>query len=40
MSYSVKLTEDVVTKFNSWRLSKREVQEIRQGLHKIGRAHV
>jgi hypothetical protein len=32
MNYSVKLTEDVIAKLNSWRLSKREVQEIRQGL--------
>jgi hypothetical protein len=35
MNYSVKLTEDVVAKLNSWRLSKREVQEIRQGLHTL-----
>ena len=35
MSYSVKLTEEVVTKINSWRLSKREIQEIRQGLHSL-----
>jgi len=35
MSYSVKLTEDVVTKLNSWRLSKRELQEIRLGLQTL-----
>ena len=33
MSYSVKLTEDVVLKLNGYRLSKREVREIRRGLH-------
>jgi hypothetical protein len=35
MSYEVKLTEGVVAKLNGWRLSKREVQEIRQGLHTL-----
>ncbi len=35
MSYSVKLTEEVVAKLNSYRLSKREVREIRQGLHAL-----
>ena len=35
MNYSVKLTEEVVAKLNSWRLSNREVQEIRQGLHTL-----
>ena len=35
MSYSVKLTEDVVVKLNGYRLSKREVREIRQGLHAL-----
>ena len=32
MSYSVKLTEQVVVKLNGYRLSKREVREIRHGL--------
>jgi hypothetical protein len=35
MSYSVKLTEDVVRKLNGYRLSKREVREIRRGLHAL-----
>ena len=35
MSYSVKLTEEVVAKLNGYRLSKREVREIRRGLHAL-----
>ncbi len=35
MSYSVKLTEDVVIKLNGYRLSKREVREIREGLNAL-----
>ena len=35
MSYSVKLTEQVVRKLNGYRLSKREVREIRRGLHAL-----
>ena len=35
MSYSVKLTEEVVIKLNGYRLSKREVREIRQGLNAL-----
>ena len=35
MSYSVKLTDDVVLKLNAYRLSRREVREIRRGLHAL-----
>jgi len=35
MSYSVKLTEEVVVKLNGYRLSKREVREIREGLRAL-----
>lgn len=35
MSYSVKLTDEVVTKLNGYRLSKREVREVRQGLNAL-----
>jgi hypothetical protein len=35
MSYSVKLTENVAIKLNRFRLSKREVREIREGLNAL-----
>jgi hypothetical protein len=35
MSYSVKLTEQVVKKLNAWGLSKQEVREIRKGLSAL-----
>ncbi len=35
MSYSVKLTENVVAKLNRYRLSKREVRKIREGLYAL-----
>ena len=35
MSYSVKLTEDVITKLDEWQLSNQEMQEVRKGLRTL-----